>query len=126
MSNGRVQSPPHAPPSLPTLAPDSHSFSPISPFGLTWHQCDWILNSFLQSYLPKFPFLAFDAKPTARTLLTEKPFLFRAVMFVASPHPVSRRFKVRRDLMAYMSQRLLVEDENNMDLLQGSLVITIW
>lgn len=63
---------------------------------------------------------------TAEYLYKEKPFLFRAIMLVASPLPRTRVVKMKRNTLAYLGYRMLVEEEKTLDLLQGLLVVAAW
>jgi hypothetical protein len=74
----------------------------------------------------RFPCVVIDRKATPQQLLAEKPFVFRAVMFVAAPISVTRAKKMKRNVMAYLSHRLLVEEQRHLDLLQGLLILLCW
>ncbi|KAL2687484.1 hypothetical protein Neosp_005045 [[Neocosmospora] mangrovei] len=47
-------------------------------------------------------------------------------MLVASPLPRSRVVKMKRNALAYLGYRMLVEEEKTLDLLQGLLVVAAW
>ncbi|KAJ6443369.1 fungal transcriptional regulatory protein [Purpureocillium lavendulum] len=104
-----------------TKQPDS-----VPVFGLTWPQVERILDIFRAKYMPKFPFVIVQQHTTARTLFEQKPFLFRAIMLAAAPLPASRLIKMKRNVLAYLGQHMLVEEERKLDLLQGLLVCLAW
>ncbi|UNI15690.1 hypothetical protein JDV02_002201 [Purpureocillium takamizusanense] len=95
-------------------------------YGLTWPQAERILDIFRTKLMPNFPFVIVQAHTTAKTLLEEKPFLFRAVMLAAAPLPPPRLAKMKRSVLAYLGQHVLVEEERKLDLLQGLLVCLAW
>ena len=47
-------------------------------------------------------------------------------MLVAAPLPVPRLAKMKRNVIAYISQHILVENERNIDLLEGLIVLLAW
>lgn len=107
-------------------AESTHSGSEHPPFGLTWNQAAFVMNDFRELFVPKFPFVQIKPCTTPQELLREKPFLFRAIMLVAAPLPRSRATKIQRDVMGYLGQRMLLEDQASLEILQGILVIVMW
>ncbi|KAK2593694.1 hypothetical protein QQS21_008602 [Conoideocrella luteorostrata] len=95
-------------------------------YGLTWTQSDRILSLFREKFIRSFPFLVFDDGLSAQQFYAEKPFLFRVVMLAAAPLPIPRIVKMRRNVLAYLGQHMLVEEERQLDLLQGLLVCISW
>ncbi|KAF9882407.1 hypothetical protein CkaCkLH20_00443 [Colletotrichum karsti] len=104
----------------------NNHFSSAPPFGLSWRQAGYILDDFRNLFTPNFPFVVVDRKTTARDLLDEKPFLFRAIMLVAAPLPRSRAAEIRDEVLAYLGRRMLLEDEESLDILQGIMIIIMW
>ncbi|KAL0942158.1 tRNA processing endoribonuclease [Colletotrichum truncatum] len=96
------------------------------PFGLTWTQATFILNEFRTFFTPNFPFVIIDGETTPQNLLRDKPLLFRAVMLVAAPLPYSRTTEMKSEVMAYLGHRMLLEEEETLDILQGILIIVMW
>ncbi|KAF6844818.1 tRNA processing endoribonuclease [Colletotrichum musicola] len=105
---------------------DIHPGPEKPPFGLTWAQAVVVLNDFRELYAPNFPFVLIKPSTTPQELLSEKPFLFRAIMLVAVPLPRSRATKIQHEVMAYLGQRMLLEEEASLEILQGILVIVMW
>lgn len=102
------------------------SIPPEPVFGLTWEQANMALDEFRINYKPNFPFVTIALDMSAETLFTKKPFLFRVIMFVAATLPPSRKKDMKRNVMAYLGQHLLVMEERHMDLLEGLLVFIAW
>lgn len=63
---------------------------------------------------------------TAKQMYVEKPFLFRVIMLAAAPLPIPRVIKIKRNVLAYLGQHMLVEEERQLDLLQGLLICISW
>ena len=84
------------------------------------------LDEFRINFKPNFPFVTVPLVTSAQELQQKKPFLFRVVMFVASIVPTSRKTAMKRSLMAYLGQHLLVLEERDIDLLEGLLVLIAW
>jgi hypothetical protein len=76
--------------------------------------------------MPQFPFITISSDHTAEALSKDNPFLFRAVMLVAAPLLESKAVKNKRNTLAYLGYRSLVEEYKTLDILQGVLVIVAW
>lgn len=63
---------------------------------------------------------------TAKEMYLAKPFLFRVIMLAAAPLPIPRVTKMKRNVLAYLGQHMLVEEERQLDLLQGLLICISW
>ncbi|KAG8677086.1 hypothetical protein FPOAC2_03203 [Fusarium poae] len=100
--------------------------TPRPPFGLSWPQAAQILNIFHQEYISQFPFVLIRSDDTAELLYNGNPFLFRAIMLVAAPLSESKIIKMKRNVLAYLGYRTLVEEDKTLDILQGILVIVAW
>lgn len=101
-----------------------HSSSP--PFGLTWVQADRALNMFRREFTINFPFVIIPEHMTAKELIKTKPALCRAVILVSAPLPSARLDKIKRNVLAYLSQQIIVEDQRDVELLQALLVVIAW
>ncbi|ESU16676.1 hypothetical protein SNK03_003366 [Fusarium graminearum] len=95
------------------------------PFGLSWLQATQILNIFRQEYTSQFPFVLIRSDVTAESLYKGNPFLFRAVMLVAAPLSEPRIIKMKRNVLAYLGYRTLVEEDKTLDILQVTKPILI-
>jgi hypothetical protein len=95
-------------------------------FGMSWPQASQILDLFRKEYIPQFPFVLISSHQTAQSLCEDNPFLFRAVMLVVAPVSETRICKMKRNVLAYLGYRTLVEEDMTLDILQGILVIIAW
>jgi hypothetical protein len=72
-----------------------------------------------------FPFVVVPPTVDARTLLEERPFLYRTIMAVAEQNTNDQRNQVR-EIIQYLSVHLLQLGEKNLDMLLGVLVHIAW
>jgi hypothetical protein len=96
------------------------------PFGLSWLQAAQVLSLFREGFTPQFPFVTVGSHHTAESLHKDSPLLFRAIMMAAAPLSEARVAKTRRNILAYLSFRVMVEEDKTLDILQGVLVIIAW
>ncbi|KAF5593648.1 hypothetical protein FPANT_5090 [Fusarium pseudoanthophilum] len=96
------------------------------PFGLSWPQAAQVLRLFYGEFTSQFPFVTIGSHHTAESLHKSCPFLFRAIMIAAAPLSEAEVAKARRNILAYLSFRVMVEEDKALDILQGVLVIIAW
>ncbi|KAF5575207.1 hypothetical protein FPCIR_13257 [Fusarium pseudocircinatum] len=96
------------------------------PFGLSWPQAAQVLRLFHEEFTSQFPFVTVGSHHTAESLHKSSPFLFRAIMIAAAPLSEADVAKARRNILAYLSFRVMVEEDKTLDILQGVLVIIAW
>jgi hypothetical protein len=72
-----------------------------------------------------FPFVIIPQTVDARTLLKERPFLYRTIMAAAEQNPNDQRDQVK-DIMQYLALHILQLGEKNLDMLLGILVHIAW
>lgn len=108
---------------LPSL---STSKPPQPGFGITWGQAEQAVLDFRVKFTPFFPFVALDPDVTAQELLSKKPLLFRAIMLAAAQLTLAKQREIKRSMLAYIGQHLLVMEERDLGLLQGLLVFIAW
>jgi hypothetical protein len=63
---------------------------------------------------------------SARDLCTDNPFLCRAIMVVASCKNVARQIVLRKDFLRELCEKVLIESQKSLDILQGLLVFVAW
>lgn len=88
-------------------------------------EAEQCLDTFRSIYLPAFPCLYIPPTMDAMTLRAQKPFLWLCIMAVTLPFP-ARQLALSERARAYVSQRLVIAQERNMDLLQGLIVFIGW
>jgi hypothetical protein len=83
------------------------------------------LATFRDKMLPSFSFTYISPNVTAQQLQSDRPFLMRAIMAVASPCK-QQKIAYGRELKELMAQITLVQNQSSLDLLHGLLVFTAW
>lgn len=73
-----------------------------------------------------FPFVMIDSKVSVHELRRDKPFLLKAIVVTASFSQMERQMNLGKEFVQELSQRMLVEGEKSLDLLQGLLVYMGW
>lgn len=107
-------------PSLPVRNPSQPGF------GITWGQAEQAVADFRVKFTPFFPFVVLDPDVSAREILLKKPLLFRAIMLAAAQLTLAKQREIKRSMLAYIGQHLLVMEERDLGLLQGLLVFIAW
>ncbi|KAI2466671.1 hypothetical protein F4781DRAFT_423896 [Annulohypoxylon bovei var. microspora] len=95
-------------------------------FGLTWGQAEQAVSHFKMKFIPIFPFVVLDPDVSAEEILSKKPFLFRVIMLVAAQLTLAKQNEIRKSVLAYVGQHMLVMEERDLGLLQGLLVYVAW
>ncbi|KAI0853098.1 hypothetical protein F5Y00DRAFT_225415 [Daldinia vernicosa] len=95
-------------------------------FGLTWDQAEHAVSDFKIKFTPFFPFVVLDPDVTAPEILAKKPLLFRAIMLVAGRLTLAKQSEIRKSILAYVGQHVLVMEERDLGILQGLLVFIAW
>ncbi|KAJ6783402.1 hypothetical protein PWT90_02212 [Aphanocladium album] len=90
----------------------------------TAEEADVYLAKF-RTWLPGLPFLHLPSDMSAKALRMERPFLWLSIMNLASDSHSQQQFlreKVRRE----MSERIIMNHERNMDIIQGLIANLGW
>ncbi|KAL7944672.1 hypothetical protein V8C42DRAFT_325536 [Trichoderma barbatum] len=95
-------------------------------FNITWPQADETLHVFRQKYMHHFPFVILENGISARYLEQRQPSTFKAIMLIAAPLPFLITAAMKESFFAHLGQRLFIEKEFNLDLLQCVLVCLAW
>ncbi|EED15316.1 conserved hypothetical protein [Talaromyces stipitatus ATCC 10500] len=100
------------------------SFAP--PEGRPNKSPDDLLDNFRRDMAHQAPFISVPLQMSAQALSRERPFLYRAIMTVASYHDSVHQLQMGQELVKYMMEHLIVLSEKSLDLLQGLLVYINW
>ena len=73
-----------------------------------------------------FPFVYVDPTATLESLRWDKPFLILSILVMASPRARSLQVLLEKELREVLAQKVIVEGELSLDLLQGLLVYLAW
>ena len=85
-----------------------------------------LLGLFRRNMADQFPFVVIPASTTATGLETEKPFLLKVILMVASVQDSAFQTVMSKEIVEYLGTHLLVGAEKSLDLLQGLLVFCAW
>jgi hypothetical protein len=75
---------------------------------------------------PHMPFVILPADTTALALQQSEPFLMQAITVVASFHDTTRQQSMAKAFMRDLCDRLLINGEKSLGLLQGLLIFSNW
>lgn len=98
----------------------------IPGFVLSPTEADAILNLYRTSYSPYFPFVPIPVTATAAELEQSSPLLFRIILQVVAPQTAAIQKDVDRWFRQTVAQRVVVEQERCLELLQALLVFIAW
>jgi hypothetical protein len=87
---------------------------------------DALLYIFRNNMASQFPFVIVPDRVSAIELAQTKPFLYKAVLMVASYHDKTGQRKMTKDIFEYLSSHMIIANEKSLDLLQGLLVLMAW
>lgn len=102
-----------------TIAADHGDYQSL---GVTMSEAEILLDRFKRLMAPGLPFVVLTPKNTARQLYSEKPFLLHAIVTVTYFHDLPKQQFMVKQLMRDVSERLLMNSEKNIGILQGILV----
>ncbi|KAJ9613073.1 hypothetical protein H2200_003014 [Cladophialophora chaetospira] len=112
--------------SAPSTIDDGKGFDVIESGTLSITTADALLNKYKRVHSKYFPFVIVAPEVDAGTLRVQSPVLFLAVMTtcVEGDHTLQRRLGV--EMKRILSERIIVGNERDLDLLQGLLVLLGW
>lgn len=73
-----------------------------------------------------FPFLVFPQDRTPAEIALDRPFLYSCCIMAAMHRDPPMQTRVSKDVIRYLSERVLLSGEKNLDLLQGLTLMTAW
>jgi len=122
-------------PSLSTNAPATSSITSVPPDGdiidqdiLTIERADTLVEMYKSDMMPHFPFIVIPSNLTSKTLRIEKPFLFVAILSVASFHDLNTQERLATRFKYMVSDKVLLggDDCLSLEYLQGLLIVLAW
>lgn len=88
-------------------------------------EAEGLFAVFRSQMLPCFPFIYLNPSLTGRELRRDRPFLFRAIVTVASP-ATQQRLARANELRGLLAKAVVVKNQSNIDLLLGLLTYLTW
>lgn len=104
---------------------DSSSDTYATPYEPPADEAEAYLNTFRSQLLPSLPFIHIASNVTAQHLRQDRPFLFRAIVAVASPSTQQKLVR-GRELKRILAQTALLENQSSIDLLLCLLTFVAW
>lgn len=89
-------------------------------------EAEILLDRFVRLMAPTFPFVVLPLHTTARQLLTINPLLLHAIVTVTYFHDFPKQQIMLKQLMRHISERILINGEKSLDILQGILILVAW
>ena len=89
-------------------------------------QAEILLLEFRSNMTEQFPFVVIRPEETSRSLRSEKPLLWKAIMVAAAHGNCDRQLSLGASLMEDITTRLLFRAEKSLHLLQALLVFIAW
>lgn len=84
------------------------------------------LDAFRTVMTPHFPFVVISSDTSVYHLRQERPFLFLAILSVASYEDMPLQRSLGAEVKKAVSSRMILNGEVSFDLLQGLLVFLAW
>ncbi|KAK4549368.1 hypothetical protein LTR36_006365 [Oleoguttula mirabilis] len=94
--------------------------------GVTMSEAEILLDRFKRLMAPGLPFVVLPTEVTAQQLYSQKPFLLHAIVTVTYFHDLPKQQSMVKQLMRDASERMLMNNEKNIGILQGILVFVAW
>ncbi|TVY39367.1 Transcriptional regulator [Lachnellula subtilissima] len=87
---------------------------------------DELLDVFRQKLARQVPFIFVPGQMSALTLYRERPFLYQAIITVASYHDSVHQIDLGHQFLKHLTEHLVLQGHKNLDMLQGLLVYITW
>ena len=94
--------------------------------GVSLSEADILLDRYRRLMSHGMPFVVLPSNVTAQQLYTEKPVLLHAITVVTYFHDLTKQQLLVKQLIRNISERILINNEKSIDLLQGILVFVTW
>ncbi|KAH7135159.1 hypothetical protein B0J11DRAFT_547183 [Dendryphion nanum] len=95
---------------------------------VTIERADTLVEMYKSDMMPHFPFIIIPSHVTGTSLRHEKPFLFLAIISVASFHDLATQEKLGHRFKYMVSEKVLLggDDSLSLEYLQGLLIVLAW
>ncbi|KAK4954362.1 hypothetical protein LTR10_007793 [Elasticomyces elasticus] len=94
--------------------------------GVTLGEAEVLLDRFKRLMAPSSPFVVLPSNLNAVQMFEQNPFLLHAIVVVAYFHDLSEQQRLVKHLMRDVSQRILLDNEKSVGILQGLLTFVAW
>jgi hypothetical protein len=83
-------------------------------------------QTFRRQLARQVPFISLPSDLTTEALSKKRPFLYRAIIVVASYHDSVRQIELGGEFVRHLTEHLIFLGERNLDILQALLVYISW
>lgn len=94
--------------------------------GVTMSEAEILLDRFQRLMAPGLPFVVIAPDATAQKLYAQKPLLLHTIVTVTYFHDLPKQQVMVKNLMRDVSERVLMNNEKNIGVLQGILVSQVF
>ena len=94
--------------------------------GVTISEAEILLDRYQRLMSYALPFVVLPGEITARQLYLQKPFLLHAIGTVTYFHDLPKQQIMVKQMMRDVSERVLMNNEKTLDIIQGILVLVAW
>jgi hypothetical protein len=108
------------------LTPPAATPVDLQSLGISLPEAEILLDRYKRLMSPGMPFVPLPVNTTARHLYTQKPVLLQAITVVAFFHDLPRQRELVKHLTRSLSERILMNNEKSVDILQAILVFVTW
>lgn len=112
--------------SLPRSFAPRQSLEVIDHGLLTLGEAQVLLDKYRTRAIQHFPFIPISPETTAQNLRTAKPFLFMCIMAAMKVDNCTIQRQIGEEVRMQAHQRVLLQSESSLELLQGILVYLAW
>ena len=93
---------------------------------ISLNEADVLFDRYRRLMAEGMPFLVIPEEKTAWLVAEETPFLMQAIATVTMFHDLPRQQAMAKQLMRQISEKLLINGERSLEVLQGILVFLNW
>jgi hypothetical protein len=111
---------------LPVQGYSRKNMSEIKASALDTPEDEVLLDRYQRLMAPNMPFVVLPLGTSASSLAKTEPFLMHAIRVVTYFHNTSQQQVLAKDLMRQICERLLMNGEKSLGLLQGLLIFLNW
>ena len=98
----------------------------LQSFGISLAEAEILVDRYKRLMSAGMPYVPISTNTNARHLSTEKPVLLQAICVVAYFHDLPRQRELVKLLTRNLSERILMNNEKSLDILQAILIFVSW
>ena len=103
-----------------------YSFDPIDKGIITPELAEVLFTRYTKEMTPHLPAVVFPPSMTAATLRKTRPYLFLAIMAIASSEMAQLQRQLANEVTHLIAEKLVINGEKSVELVQALLITVIW